>query len=222
MIGIFDFGNKGINERNVYVALRTAQNLLDLAGGVSTLETRVRDICSPRRMIAIGINRRTGLDGIWESWMTRNRAGLLAGLRSQNNSSYIVIQFFVVVAVALGIASVLVVSVVQKEGDRDPAGDGHDEEADPAHLSHPGHAAWVSPGLGAGSRPGRPALSYFSFAGMATNPDGSPTSSASTSHPCSSSARLAMALDGRRHLSRRVVPARRAAGLDPAQVIHHG
>ena len=27
VVGIFDFGNKGVNERNVYVTLRTAQNL---------------------------------------------------------------------------------------------------------------------------------------------------------------------------------------------------
>ena len=38
---------------------------------------------------------------------------LLVGLRSQSSSSCM-IQFFVIVAVALGIASVLVVSVVQK------------------------------------------------------------------------------------------------------------
>ena len=41
--GIFDFGNKGVNERNVYVSLRTAQNLLDLVGGVSSIEVNVRD-----------------------------------------------------------------------------------------------------------------------------------------------------------------------------------
>ena len=41
--GIFDFGNKGVNERNVYIALRAAQNLLDLAGGVSSIELNVRD-----------------------------------------------------------------------------------------------------------------------------------------------------------------------------------
>ena len=41
--GIFDFGNKGVNERNVYVALRSAQNLLDLVGGASSIEVKVRD-----------------------------------------------------------------------------------------------------------------------------------------------------------------------------------
>ena len=44
--------------------------------------------------------------------MTLN-SQLLVGLRSQSGSS-IMIQFFVIVAVMLGIASVLVVSVVQK------------------------------------------------------------------------------------------------------------
>ena len=41
--GIFDFGNKGVNARNVYVAFRSAQNLLDLPGGASSLEVKVRD-----------------------------------------------------------------------------------------------------------------------------------------------------------------------------------
>ena len=33
--GIFDLGNKGANQRNTFVALRTAQSLLDLIGGVT-------------------------------------------------------------------------------------------------------------------------------------------------------------------------------------------
>ena len=37
---MFDFGNKGVNERNVYVALRSAQSLLDLAGGVTGIEVQ--------------------------------------------------------------------------------------------------------------------------------------------------------------------------------------
>lgn len=41
--GIFDFGNKGQNSRSVYVALRTAQSLLDLPGGVTSLEVNVSD-----------------------------------------------------------------------------------------------------------------------------------------------------------------------------------
>src|SRR5690606_28380236 len=47
-----------------------------------------------------------------ESWMALN-ADLLQGLSAQDSSKTL-IQFFVTLAVALGIASVLIVSVVQK------------------------------------------------------------------------------------------------------------
>ena len=52
----------------------------------------------------------TGLTA--ESWMKTN-AQLMVGLRSQSASS-LLIQFFVIISVAFGIASVLVVSVIQK------------------------------------------------------------------------------------------------------------
>ena len=103
--------------------------------------------------------------------MTRNQQ-LLIGLRSQNSSSYM-IQAFVVVAVALGIASVLVVWVVQKNREIGILrAVGHDAQAGPAHLPHPG-----SPSAPAGGCWERASarFSLSSFAGMATNPDGSPT-----------------------------------------------
>ena len=52
----------------------------------------------------------TGLEA--ESWMRMNQQ-LLAGLQAQSSSS-LMIQTFVIIAVALGIASVLGVSVLQK------------------------------------------------------------------------------------------------------------
>ena len=60
--------------------------------------------------VARGLAARTGLTA--ESWMQTNKE-LLTGLRGQSGSSAM-IQFFVAVAVAFGISSVLVVSVVQK------------------------------------------------------------------------------------------------------------
>jgi lipoprotein-releasing system permease protein len=60
--------------------------------------------------VATDITARTGL--VADSWMKTN-AQLLVALRSQSSSSQM-IQFFVILAVAMGIASVLVVSVVQK------------------------------------------------------------------------------------------------------------
>jgi len=107
--GVFDLGNREVNRRWVIVATRGAQTLLDLVGGVSSVDLRVRDIFAADR-VAAAITARTGL--VADSWMATN-AQLLTALRSQSSSSGM-IQFFVILAVAMGIASVLVVSVAQK------------------------------------------------------------------------------------------------------------
>lgn len=109
--GIFDVGNRDVNQRWVLVPLRQAQTLLDLAGGVTTIEARVADVFGAEAM-AQALGAATGLAA--DSWMTLNQQ-LLAGLQAQSSSSAM-IQTFVVIAVALGIASVLGVSVIQKRG----------------------------------------------------------------------------------------------------------
>jgi lipoprotein-releasing system permease protein len=107
--GIFDFGDQNVNQRWVLVSLRAAQTLLDLEAGITTIEAKAAD---PFRasLIAAELGPRTGLDA--DSWMKLN-AQLLTALRSQSASA-LMIQSFVVIAVALGIASVLGVSVIQK------------------------------------------------------------------------------------------------------------
>jgi lipoprotein-releasing system permease protein len=107
--GIFDLGVRDVNRRWVILSTRSAQTLLDLVGGASTVDLRVADIFAAEGM-ARAIEARTGL--VVESWMQTN-AELLTALRSQSSSS-MMIQVFVIIAVAIGIASVLVVSVVQK------------------------------------------------------------------------------------------------------------
>jgi len=107
--GIFDFGNKGVNERNVYVALRTAQNLLDLVGGASSIEVKVRDPFAAET-IAQGIRASHDLEV--DSWIKTN-AQFFSAMAAQILANTL-IRIFVGLTVALGIASVLVVSVVQK------------------------------------------------------------------------------------------------------------
>lgn len=107
--GIFDLGDQNVNQRWVLVSLRTAQTLLDLEGGITTIEAKSADPFQAEA-IAAELGPRTGLDA--DSWMRVN-AQLLTALRSQNASA-LMIQVFVVVAIALGIASVLGVSVIQK------------------------------------------------------------------------------------------------------------
>jgi len=107
--GLFDLGNKDVNQRWVLVSLRQAQTLLDLAGGITTIEVKVDEVFQAERL-AQELGAITGLTA--DSWMKLNQQ-LLTGLQAQSASS-VMIQAFVVIAVALGIASVLGVSVIQK------------------------------------------------------------------------------------------------------------
>ncbi len=109
VIGIFDFGNKGVNERNVYVALRTAQNLQDLPGGATSIEVKVRDPFAAET-IAQAIRENNDLQV--DSWI-RTNAQFFSAMAAQILANTL-IRIFVGLTVALGIASVLVVSVVQK------------------------------------------------------------------------------------------------------------
>ena len=107
--GLFDLGNKGVNARNVYVGLRSAQSLLDLVGGVSSIDLSLRDIYAAEGL-ALKIASETSLQA--DSWIKTN-AQFFTALTSQRISSN-VIRFFIGLSVAFGIASVLVVSVVQR------------------------------------------------------------------------------------------------------------
>jgi len=109
VVGLFDLGNRDVNERWVLTPMRAGQTLLDQVGAVTRLEVRLPDPFEAND-VAAALAARTGLEA--ESWMQTN-AQLLAALRSQSSSSTM-IQVFVVLSVTIGIASVLVVSVVQK------------------------------------------------------------------------------------------------------------
>ena len=108
--GIFDIGNRDLNRRWVYSSIKMAQSLLDLPGGITEIDLRVTDLFQAERT-ALELQAQTGLSV--DSWMQTN-AQLLTALKSQSMSNNL-IRFFVVLIVAVGIASVLVVSVVQKQ-----------------------------------------------------------------------------------------------------------
>ena len=108
--GIFDIGNRDLNRRWVYTSVKMAQSLLDLPGGITQIDLRVAQLFDAEKM-AIQLQAQTGLTV--DSWMLTN-AQLLTALKSQSVSNNL-IRFFVTVIVAVGIASVLVVSVVQKQ-----------------------------------------------------------------------------------------------------------
>ncbi len=109
---IFDLGNKGANERSAFVTLRTAQSLSGLVGGATTLDVTVTDIYAAET-IAAGIQDTIGIET--DSWIKTN-AQFFTAVNAQKLSSNL-IRFFVALSVAFGIASVLVVSVIQRSRD---------------------------------------------------------------------------------------------------------
>ncbi|MGY0504269.1 ABC transporter permease [Luteimonas sp. e5] len=107
--GIFELGVRELDARYVYLDLKQAQSLLALPGGVTVIDMTVEDLFAADRMAA----RVRGLTGLQaESWMESN-AQLMNALTSQSMATRM-ISFFVAVSVALGIASVLAVSVAQR------------------------------------------------------------------------------------------------------------
>ena len=106
---IFDLGNKGANSRSAFVALRTAQSLLGMAGRVSVLDITVRDVYAAD-VVAQRISAMTHLEA--DSWIKTNEQFFTA-VHAQTTANT-AIRFFVALSVGFGIASVLVVSVVQR------------------------------------------------------------------------------------------------------------
>lgn len=210
--GLFDLGNKAVNQTWVLTSLRQAQSLFALPGGASTVELKVAEVFEAERLAALATER-TGLPA--DSWMKLN-AQLLVGLRSQD-SSKTMIQFFVVVAVALGIASVLIVSVVQKSKEIGilravgaPA-----RRVLRVFLLQGGLLGAVGSVIGCGLG----TLFARFFETLATNPDGTPTFAVDLNAGLYLSASaLAVGIG----LLAAVLPARRAARLDPAAAIRHG
>lgn len=107
--GIFELGVRELDARYVYLDMKQAQSLLDLPGAATAIDVTVDDIFDAQA-IALHIARLTGLKA--ESWMETN-SQLMNALRSQSLSTRM-IGAFVALSVALGIASVLSVTVVQR------------------------------------------------------------------------------------------------------------
>jgi lipoprotein-releasing system permease protein len=210
--GIVDLGIKDLNQRWVFVSLHATQSMFGLDGGVSAIEVRAAEIFGAEPL-AVAIASRTGL--VAESWMQTNEQ-LLIGLRSQSASSQM-IQTFVILAVALGIASVLAVSVVQKSreiGILRATGTTRRQVMrifliQGSIVGLLGSAIGVALGI---------VLALF-FTSLARNPDGSAT------FPVALGATLYLrsaAIAFFVGLVAAILPARRAARMQPADIIRTG
>ena len=110
--GLLDLGNKGVNQRNAYVALRTAQSLLGMIGGVTTIDMTIENIYAAED-IAQRIQAANAVEA--DSWIKTN-AQFFTAVRAQETSNTL-IRLFVALSVAFGIAAVLIVSVIQRSKD---------------------------------------------------------------------------------------------------------
>ena len=207
--GIFDIGNRDLNRRWVFTSTQVAQTLLELPGGITQIDLRVAKLFEADG-IARQLQAQTGLTV--DSWMQTN-AQLLSALNSQSMSNNL-IRFFVTVIVAVGIASVLVVSVVQKQKE---IGILRAMGASPRRimsvfLLQGGFYGLMGSALGSALALGL--LTFFSK--ITRNADGTALVSADLDPAVAASACALALVVG---LLAAALPARRAALLDPVQAI---
>lgn len=207
--GLFDLGSRGANERNVYVLLRTAQDLLNLPGGASTINVTVDDLWTAEE-VAQRITARVGLQA--DSWIRTNNQ-LFIALNAQTISNS-VLRFSVGISVALGIASVLVVSVVQKSREIGilRAMGASRRQVMNVFLIQGGVVGLVGSFIGSGLA----AIFLYLWQSTLKNPDGTPLFILQFDPKLVGWAAAIATITG---LLAAVTPARRAAKLDPVVAI---
>jgi len=111
--GVFDLGVASVNQRSAFVSSEFAAAALAFgASQYSAIQTQVTDPFASTDVVG-ALRGDPAFRGLKVSdWQAEN-ADLLSALTSQSISSYM-IQVFVLIAVALGIASTLAISAAQK------------------------------------------------------------------------------------------------------------
>lgn len=109
--GFYDLNVASLNKSWLITTLETTQKISSQEGKITGIEMQVTEIFKADE-IAANIQSLLGNNYQVDNWKAEN-AELLSGLNGQSISS-IMIQVFVLIAVALAIASVLAISVIQK------------------------------------------------------------------------------------------------------------
>lgn len=111
VVGFYDLKVASLNKSWMITTLETSQNIFSMGDKVTSIEMQAEDVFSAD-IISEEITSSIEGDLKVDNWKAQN-AELLSGLNGQSISS-LMIQVFVLVAVVLGIASVLAITVVQK------------------------------------------------------------------------------------------------------------
>ncbi len=110
--GLYDLGVSAVNKSWLITNLETAQDIFGLDDGITSVEMQVDEVFNADNLARQVNNTLSDSRLIVDNWKDQNKQ-LLSGLSGQSLSSYM-IQVFVLVAVLLGISSVLAISVVQR------------------------------------------------------------------------------------------------------------
>lgn len=205
--GVFDLGQQAANERFAFVDAGTAADALGFsADEVSEVQIQLSDVFASAE-VAPRLADEFDVEAV--DWQAQNEE-LLSGLAAQSGSS-IMIQVFVLVAVALGIASTLAISAVQKTrqiGILKAIGMG---DAAAARIF-----LWQAALLGAGGTLGGIALGYglialFGFVPVPFSIRPEPVFIA-----------ISAAIGISVALASSIIPARSTSRLDPIEVIQNG
>ncbi len=112
VVGVFDLGVASLNKNWLISTIGTAQSVGKLGDAVTSIEMQVSEVFRDDENASV-ISERLSTSALQvTNWKSQNE-DLLSGLNGQSVSS-IMIQVFVIIAVSLGIASVLAITVVQK------------------------------------------------------------------------------------------------------------
>ncbi len=214
VVGFVDFKITMLNDSWIISNLPTAQEVFDRNDTVTAIEIQVERVFDAD-LIGEEIDLLFGGNYVVTNWKEENQE-LLSGLRGQDISS-IMIQVFVVIAVVLGIASVLAISVIQRSkqiGILKAMGvnDGMARNIflyQGLILGLLGGILGVSLGL---------TITYL-FTLFATNPDGSPVVAISMNYQF---VILSFVIAVVASTSAALIPARRSSRLEPIEVIRNG
>ncbi|RME18671.1 MAG: ABC transporter permease, partial [Alphaproteobacteria bacterium] len=110
--GVYSFGFDALDERTVYVNLKSARGLLGVPQGVNRIELKLDDLWAAPEFAAL-LGPATGLEAT--PWTATN-AQLLSGLDAQARSGTI-IKSFALVTIVIGVASALLLSTYRRRSE---------------------------------------------------------------------------------------------------------